>query len=171
MSWIETGTQRLDAALGGGVLRGAITVVTGEPGCGKTALALEAAATALGMGRAVALVGSGDSPGRAPAGVWLGRHEGCQEALRMAGLLAVSGAFDLVVVDEVAEVDAASLRRLRHCCGEGGCAVLIVARAALFGRTPLPLSLAAAARVDLQRDGRARIVSSGETRWCGLVPR
>ena len=55
---VPTGVPELDRVLGGGLVRGAVVLVAGEPGVGKSTLLLEAAAAvARGGGRALYITG------------------------------------------------------------------------------------------------------------------
>lgn len=60
---VPTGVGELDRALGGGLVAGSVTLVGGEPGCGKSTLALQVAAGAA-RGGARCLVVSGEESTR-----------------------------------------------------------------------------------------------------------
>ena len=53
MEFVETGVPNLDLVLGGGLVAGSLTMVTGEPGCGKTILTQQIAVHAARQGRQV----------------------------------------------------------------------------------------------------------------------
>jgi circadian clock protein KaiC len=53
MDFVETGVPNLDLVLGGGLVAGSLTMVTGAPGCGKTILTQQIAVHAARQGRQV----------------------------------------------------------------------------------------------------------------------
>ena len=161
MSVISTGWARLDRALGGGLQRGSVVALTGDQGDGKTALAVAVLGAASGAGCCVAMVGRDDAARRAPAGVWLGHATDDRQAATMVGELARCGAVDLIVLDALEDAAAVALDVLSRRCVEGGCALLLVIRAEPWLRTPLAVSLCVQARIDLQRDGRVRVIRRG----------
>ncbi len=55
-TWLETGVPQLDQILGGGLLRGSLVMVIGQPGTGKTMLAQQMAFHQADQGRAVLLL-------------------------------------------------------------------------------------------------------------------
>lgn len=55
-SFISTGIHDLDEALGGGFVRGVISVLWGQPGCGKTRVALSTAKVVLDSGGTVIFI-------------------------------------------------------------------------------------------------------------------
>jgi recombination protein RecA len=109
-SVMATGFAALDAALGGGFLRGRILELFGPPSCGKTTLALQAAAHLQSNGLTIGWIDADHTfdPGYAGAlGVSIERLVVLQpayaeEALEMARRLAASAAMDLLVVDSAA---------------------------------------------------------------------
>ncbi|MBV9355830.1 MAG: AAA family ATPase [Chloroflexi bacterium] len=54
--WLETGVPQLDQVLGGGLERGALVMIVGRPGAGKTTLAQQIAFCQAGQGRRVLFV-------------------------------------------------------------------------------------------------------------------
>jgi recombination protein RecA len=107
---LSTGLRTLDVLLGGGLPRGGIAEWFGPPSCGKTTLALEAAAHIQKNGALAAWIDADRTfdPGYAAAlGVSLERlpvvrPESAEEAMEMARQLLDSGALDLLVVDSAA---------------------------------------------------------------------
>jgi recombination protein RecA len=107
---IPSGFAALDAALGGGFPRGRILELFGPPSCGKTTLALQAAAHLQAHGMAAAWIDADrafDPAYAAALGVSLERlivaqPASAEEALEIAARLAASSALDLLVVDSAA---------------------------------------------------------------------
>lgn len=58
---MDTGTPELDRVLGGGLVPGSVTLIGGEPGVGKSTLALQVAARLAAAGRAVLYVSGEES--------------------------------------------------------------------------------------------------------------
>src|SRR4051794_14188927 len=54
---VPTGVDELDRVLGGGLVPGAVVLLAGEPGVGKSTLLLEVAAKAAGRGRTLYVTG------------------------------------------------------------------------------------------------------------------
>lgn len=118
---MPTGFGALDAALGGGFPRGRILELFGPPSCGKTTLALQAAANVQRAGFTAGWIDADhafDPAYAARLGVCIERlvalkPASAEEALEMACRLAASAALDLLVVDSAAalvprlELDAA----------------------------------------------------------------
>jgi hypothetical protein len=103
---LSTGIDALDALLPGGVPRGAITLLSGEPSCGKTGIALAVAAELTRQGGQLAWGHDGtlSSAAAAQARVDLGRLlqvrvSSASQALRCADFLLRWNAFHLVVLD------------------------------------------------------------------------
>ncbi|MCB0988612.1 MAG: DNA repair protein RadA [Microthrixaceae bacterium] len=57
-----TGVDELDRVLGGGLVPGSVTLLTGEPGIGKSTVLLQAAATVASSGRTVLYLSGEESP-------------------------------------------------------------------------------------------------------------
>lgn len=156
---IATGSEWLDQSLGGGLLRGALTAVTGTSGKSAAALSIMAAARMAGL--EVALVDTEDVGRQAPDGVLWCRASCSAAALPMAARLSGCGGVDLVVLNVLGDVDSGTLRWLSRRGAVGDCALLVLVRAAPFGRVATALSLGAAARIDVQAAGRLRVVVKG----------
>src|SRR6185312_866305 len=108
--FISTGYGSLDRALGGGLPRGRITELFGEPATGKTTLALEIAARAQAAGLSVAWIDAErgfDAAYAAGHGVVLeqlplAQPDFAEESLEIARRLANSGGIELLVIDSAA---------------------------------------------------------------------
>jgi recombination protein RecA len=107
---LPTGFPALDAAVGGGLPRGAIVEIFGPAYCGKTTLALRIAAHLQQSGGAAAWIDAEhafDPAAAARAGVAIeqlpvARPESAEQALEIVRKLTGSGAIELVVVDSAA---------------------------------------------------------------------
>jgi DNA repair protein RadA/Sms len=114
-SRLATGLGELDRVLGGGLVPGAVVLVGGEPGIGKSTLLLEAAAGVATAGRAVLyisgeesaaqLAGRGDRLGLAAAGLSVAIDTDADAALEAAKRLAP----ELIVVDSVQAMRSTAL--------------------------------------------------------------
>jgi len=100
---LPTGIPPLDAALGGGLLRGHLHEFVGPPGAGCTALLRAALASATSAGELCALIDPGDSFDPAQRGIdlrrllWV-RPRDFLQALRAAEI-AIEARFGLVAID------------------------------------------------------------------------
>jgi recombination protein RecA len=125
-SFIPTGFQALDAALGGGIPRGRILELFGPSACGKTTLALQAAAHLQSSALTVGWIDADHTfnPAYAAAlGVSIDRlivlqPAFAEQALEMARRLADSSAVDLIVVDSAAAL--VPMLELETAIGESG---------------------------------------------------
>lgn len=112
---LATGFESLDAALGGGLPRGAITEIFGGPGSGKTTFALQMAAHVQENGLAAAWIDVErvfDAAYAAAFGIDLERlpvaqADTAEELLEIGRRLAGSGAIDLLIVDSLAAMTPA----------------------------------------------------------------
>jgi recombination protein RecA len=142
-----TGFQALDAALQGGLLPGTVTSLRGEPGAGKTTLALALVAAAQRAGALVAYVDV-DSALSLPWARRLGvrelvvaRPSGLAEAL--AVVRALGSAVDVIVVDSLAALALGARdeapqaeRALAEAARAAGVAVVVIEPlGGLFGGT------------------------------------
>lgn len=107
---LSSGSQKLDADLGGGFVRGSIVELYGKESSGKTTLALKM------MSRAQALEGSAAiidaehtfdmkyalSCGVDASRLWLSAPSSAEEALSICEQLVKSQAFDVIILDSVA---------------------------------------------------------------------
>lgn len=152
---IASGSISLDWALGGGFPRGRITELYGPEACGKTTIALHAAARVLESGGTAAFVdadhaldtGYAQAVGIDPQRLLVSRPECGEEALEIAAQLVASRALDLLVVDSAAsltprlELEGGTgesgagvhnrmleqgLRRLSGAAARSGCCLLFV---------------------------------------------
>ena len=101
---LATGVAELDRVLGGGLVRGAAVLLAGEPGAGKSTLALQAAAGLEGAGASVLLICGEESVHQVAARAR--RLGGIQTARALAAtdLSEVANhaqGFDVVVVDSI----------------------------------------------------------------------
>jgi len=100
---LSTGLPALDAALGGGLLRGQLHEIVAPPGAGGTALLRAALGTATAAGELCALIDPADAFDPRPPGIdlsrllWIRPHDPVQ-ALRAAEI-ALEARFALVAVD------------------------------------------------------------------------
>lgn len=107
---LSTGFAAVDAALGGGFPRGAITEIYGPASCGKTAFVLQAIAYGQARGASAVWIDAEhafDPKFAAQLGVDVSQMpvaapETAEEALEMARRFASSGAVDLVALDSAA---------------------------------------------------------------------
>jgi len=110
---LSTGVPRLDAALGGGLLRGQLHEIVAPPGAGGTALLRAALGAATGAGELCALIDPADAFDPRPSGIdlrrllWARPHDPVQ-ALRAAEI-ALEARFALVALD-LAELGPAPRR-------------------------------------------------------------
>lgn len=151
---VSSGSIGLDQALGGGLTRGAVTVVSGGPGAGKSALGLLCCAAAQRAGGEAlycdlegAVLGSFVSRlGVETERLWVTRPRAGEEALAIAERVLGSGGVDVVVFDSVHALSArAELETSRPGVGAGERDRLLLsgtrrlARAAARGRAALVL--------------------------------
>src|SRR5438105_7127699 len=100
---LPTGVPALDAALGGGLMRGCLHEIVGPPGAGGTALLRSALASATCAGESCALIDPGDAFDPAPRDIdltrllWVRPRDPVQ-ALRAAEI-ALEARFGLVALD------------------------------------------------------------------------
>ena len=107
---LSTGFASVDAALGGGFPRGAITEIYGPASCGKTAFVLQAIAHGQARGASAVWIDAEhafDPKFAAQLGVEVSQMpvaapETAEEALEVARRFASSGAVDLVALDSAA---------------------------------------------------------------------
>jgi len=100
---LPTGIASLDAALGGGLLRGHLHEIVAPPGAGATALVRAVLASATQRGENCTLIDPGDAFDAAPSGIDFGRLLWVRprdpvQALRAAEI-ALEARFSLVVLD------------------------------------------------------------------------
>src|SRR5947209_5872403 len=107
---LTTGFPELDAAIGGGLPRGAIVEIFGPASCGKSTIALQIAAHLQQSGGAAAWIDAEHAfdvalakrAGVAVERLPIAQPESAEQALEIARKLASSAAVDLVVVDSAA---------------------------------------------------------------------
>lgn len=147
-----TGLPVLDALLGGGLPRGALTVLAGGASSGAAALALQLAASLGRTGRLIAWIDAarGFDPAAArhsgldPAGLLLVRPVALPEALSVAYDLLCEGSAGLVLLDTGGMTPSeASLRLLANAVVRGQTALVwLVEPAVLIPQAELRLSVA-----------------------------
>jgi hypothetical protein len=130
---LPSGVVELDDLLPGGLPRGALTLMTGAPSCGKTAVALSFCAELTRQGGSVAWVHQGalSAASVAHAGVELSRllavrAESFDQARRCADFLLRWQAFHLVVVDWPGRGGRGAAWNRLHRLVTGSCEVLLV---------------------------------------------
>ncbi len=64
---LPTGVSEVDRVLGGGIVAGAVTLLSGEPGIGKSTLTLQVAVAVAGTGASVVLVTGEEAPAQVAA--------------------------------------------------------------------------------------------------------
>jgi len=110
----STGISELDRVLGGGVVRGGVTLLGGEPGIGKSTLLMQAVAGVAQSGRRVLYVTGEESAAQV---AMRARRLGVQESLLLLATtdvddaLAALGAdrYDMVVIDSIQTLRSAEL--------------------------------------------------------------
>jgi hypothetical protein len=131
----KSGLPDLDALLGGGWPRGALSELTGRRSSGRTSVMLAALARASAAGEATALVDTGgalDPRAAAACGVALSRLLWIRctsaEVLKATDLIVSAGGFGLVALDlgdERPRVPTAAWVRLKHGAERQGTSVLV----------------------------------------------
>ena len=160
-----SGVAALDALLGGGWPRGALTELSGPRSSGRTAIVRAALAAALVAGEAAALIDTGGTldaralpTGAAP--LWI--RCAADQALKATDLVIAAGGFGLVALDlcdATVRVPDAAWMRLRHAARAQGTTVLVTVTRARLG------SFAAAA---VELDGAAAFLDDGPPLFSGL---
>jgi hypothetical protein len=139
----KSGLPALDALLGGGWPRGALSELCGRRSSGRTSVLLAALARAAGAGEATALVDTGgalDPRAAAACGVALPRllWIRCTPALALkaADLVVSAGGFDVLALDlgdERPRIPMAAWVRLKHGAERQGTSVLVATSARTVG--------------------------------------
>ena len=132
---LSTGVTAVDALVGGGWPRAAVSELSGGRSTGRTGLLLASVAQALRQDEAVALVDVGgmlDARAAARAGVPLGRllwvRCGADKALAAAEVVLGAGGFGLVALDlgeERPRAPTAAALRLKRAAEQQGTAVVV----------------------------------------------
>ncbi len=177
---LSSGTAALDRLLGGGWPRGALSLVRGARGQGRTAVMLTSLAAALRAGYAAALIDFGgalDPAAAARAGVplerllWVRGGTAPRPLLTAAEAIVSAGGFGLLALDfgeQAPPVPTAAWLRLRRLVAAPGTAVLVVAARPLVNLTgaTTAVSLQAAEprfnQAAEPRRGAARAANVGE---------
>lgn len=158
-----TGVAALDALLGGGWPRGALTELCGARSSGRTAVVRVALAAARAAGEAAALIDAGgtlDARAVSSGPLWI--RCAADQALKATDLVIAAGGFGLVALDlcdAMLRVPDAAWMRLRHAARAQGTTVLVTTGRARLG------SFAAAA---VELDGAAAFLGDGPPLFSGL---
>ena len=139
----SSGLPELDALLGGGWPRGALSELLGRRSSGRTSVMLAALARAARAGEATALVDTGgalDPRAAVACGVPLPRllwiRCAPEQALKAADLVVSAGGFDVLALDlgdERPRVPTAAWVRLKHGAERQGTSVLVATPARAVG--------------------------------------
>jgi DNA repair protein RadA/Sms len=155
---IATGLQELDQVLGGGLVKGSVVLVAGEPGVGKSTLMLQIAAGVEGAGKRVLYFCGEESMEQvASRARRLGslKTTTMSDATEVAQIEALLGQADLSIVDSIQTVrdslspgEAGSVSQVRHCAAalartakSSGAALLLVGHICKDGSIAGPRSL------------------------------
>lgn len=109
---LETGIAELDRVLGGGLVRGSVTLLAGEPGAGKSTLALQAAGGLERAGAKTLLVCGEESVGQVAARARRLGGIATTQALPATDLATIqshAARYDVVIVDSIQTVSDAEL--------------------------------------------------------------
>lgn len=175
---LSTGFPALDTMLAGGIPRGRITRLTGQPCCGMTTLALKIVAAVQALGEPVVFIDRNhvlDLDYAAHCGVSLAdlllvRPQSARQALEIAAdVIAAKGAglivFGRAMAGQAPPGDASSLlRRIDRALKSTRCAVLVLSSPG----SPYDIGLAAHAvlRLSIERTGWVR--SMGDITGCEI---
>jgi len=114
---ILTGIEGLDAVLGGGLVKGSVVLLAGEPGVGKSTLALQAAAGLSDQTEKVLMVCGEESVGQVAARA---RRLGVSQALNLTSTRDVSALLPQVAEHSVIVVDSVQTLIDPKASGEAG---------------------------------------------------
>ncbi len=123
---VSTGLMEFDRALSGGLVLGSTTLIGGEPGIGKSTLALHIAASFVVHNYSVLYVSAEESVGQVQRralriGVGNGKLE-LYQSVELESVLSKLAHYDLVIVDSIQAIGdpnhtglAGSVNQVRHC--------------------------------------------------------
>jgi DNA repair protein RadA/Sms len=114
---VSTGMKELDRVLGGGLVRGSVVLLAGEPGVGKSTLLLQAAAGVERGGHRVLLVCGEESPDQVAARA---RRLGTPLTTKLTSVTEVGSILDLVPHSDVVLVDSIQTLRDPESSGDPG---------------------------------------------------
>lgn len=124
---VATGLGELDRVLGGGLVRGSVVLIAGEPGVGKSTLLLQAAAGVENSGRSVLLVCGEESMEQVAARARrLGapRKTTLTAGTEIGQIVALMGEADVVMIDSIQSLrdpdsaaEPGSVSQVRLCAG------------------------------------------------------
>ncbi|HWD10059.1 MAG TPA: DNA repair protein RadA [Actinomycetota bacterium] len=140
---LETGIAELDRVLGGGLVRGSVALLAGEPGAGKSTLALQAAAGLERAGARTLLVCGEESVGQVAARARRLGGIATTQALAATDLATIqshAAGYDVLIIDSIQTLSDAglggepgSVTQVRGCASavarqarESGIALLLV---------------------------------------------
>jgi DNA repair protein RadA/Sms len=114
---LSTGMQELDRVLGGGLVRGSVVLLAGEPGVGKSTLLLQTAAGVERGGHRVLLVCGEESPDQVAARA---KRLGAQLTTKLTPVTELGSILDLVPHADVVLVDSIQTLRDPESSGDPG---------------------------------------------------
>lgn len=155
---VPTGLGELDRVLGGGLVRGSVVLIAGEPGVGKSTLLLQAAAGVEGTGRDVLLVCGEESIEQVAARARrLGapRRTMLTAETEIGAIVPLMAKADVVLIDSIqslrdpdSNAEAGSVSQVRLCAGalteaarETGTALVLVGHITKDGSIAGPRAL------------------------------
>lgn len=184
-----SGIPDLDRVLGGGIVPGSFTILSAEPGCGKSTLASQMLAKLARAGRKVALVAAEESAGQVKlrfdrlgesgAGVAITQETAIERVVE--GVLAAG--YDLIVVDSIQTVYSleapgtpGGVGQVRECgqalmrlAKEHGVGVFLIGQVTKEGSLAGPRMLEHMVDVVLSlegdRDGQFRVLRAAKNRF------
>lgn len=114
---LSTGMPELDRVLGGGLVRGSVVLLAGEPGVGKSTLLLQVAAGVERMGHRVLLVCGEESPDQVAARA---KRLGARLTTKLTPVTELGSVLELVPQSEVVLVDSIQTMRDPESSGDPG---------------------------------------------------